>query len=276
MEALLKEEKTVVETELIPPEKMKQELLGKYPAKVARRRSKQIVIKDRDAEEIQANVRTIPGIISQRGCCYAGCKGVVLGPTRDIINLTHGPVGCGFYSWLTRRNQTKPKSPDDHNFMTYCFTTDMQEQEIVFGGEKKLKQAIQEAYDTFKPKAIGIFATCPVGLIGDDVHSVAREMKEKLGINIFAFSCEGYKGVSQSAGHHIANNGIFKHVIGLDDTVKEGKYKINLLGEYNIGNGVSVWIASIRSGTKSTCWENTTSAATRLRLNAYLINAESR
>ena len=67
------------------------------------------------------------------------------------------------------------------------------------------------------------------------MHSVAREMKEKLGINVFGFSCEGYKGVSQSAGHHIANNGIFTNVVGLNDNVKEGKYKINLLGEYNIG-----------------------------------------
>ncbi len=74
-----------------------------------------------------------------------------------------------------------------------------------------------------------------MGLIGDDVHAVAREMKEKLGINVFGFSCEGYKGVSQSAGHHIANNGVFKHIVGLDDTVREGEFKINLLGEYNIG-----------------------------------------
>jgi nitrogenase molybdenum-iron protein alpha chain len=74
-----------------------------------------------------------------------------------------------------------------------------------------------------------------VGLIGDDVHAVAREMKAKLGINVFGFSCEGYKGVSQSAGHHIANNGIFTHVVGLDDEIKGGRYRINLLGEYNIG-----------------------------------------
>jgi nitrogenase molybdenum-iron protein alpha chain len=98
-----------------------------------------------------------------------------------------------------------------------------------------LKRAIQEAYDTFHPKSIAVFATCPVGLIGDDIHTVCREMKAKLGINIFGFSCEGYKGVSQSAGHHIANNGIFTHVVGTDDTVREGHYKINLLGEYNIG-----------------------------------------
>jgi nitrogenase molybdenum-iron protein alpha chain len=221
-------------------EEAKQELLSKYPTKVARKRAKQIVVNevapDSCVPEIQSNVRTIPGIISQRGCTYAGCKGVVLGPTRDIVNITHGPIGCGFYSWLTRRNQTKPKGPEDHNFMMYCFSTDMQEEQIVFGGEKKLKQAVQEAYDLFKPKAIGIFSTCPVGLIGDDVHAVAREMKEKFGdCNVFGFSCEGYKGVSQSAGHHIANNGVFTHIVGLDDTEQEGKFKINLLGEYNIG-----------------------------------------
>jgi nitrogenase molybdenum-iron protein alpha chain len=220
-------------------EEVKKELLSKYPTKVARKRAKQIVINQVDPEscvpEIQSNVRTVPGIITQRGCTYAGCKGVVLGPTRDIVNITHGPIGCGFYSWLTRRNQTRPDGPEGHNFMPYCFSTDMQDEQIIFGGEKKLRQAIQEAYDLFKPKAIAVFATCPVGLIGDDVHAVTREMREKLGVNVFAFSCEGYKGVSQSAGHHIANNGIFTHVVGLDDTVKEGKFKINLLGEYNIG-----------------------------------------
>ncbi len=222
----------------LTPEEIKQNLLAAYPVKVARKRAKHIVINDPTPEtmpEIGANVRTIPGIITQRGCTYAGCKGVVLGPTRDIVNITHGPIGCGFYSWLTRRNQTRPTSDDDDNYMTYCFSTDMSEENIVFGGEKRLKQAIQEAYDIFKPKAIGIFSTCPVGLIGDDVHAVAKEMKEKLGINIFGFSCEGYKGVSQSAGHHIANNQLFKHVIGTDDTPSDGKYRINLLGEYNIG-----------------------------------------
>ncbi len=221
------------------PVEVKAELLKVYPPKVARKRDKQIIINRKDEEgnspEIQANVRTIPGIITQRGCSYAGCKGVVLGPTRDIVNLTHGPIGCGFYSWLTRRNQTKPETADSPNYMTYCFSTDMREEEIIFGGEKKLKAAIREIYNMIKPKAIGIFSTCPVGLIGDDVHAVAREMKEELGINIFGFSCEGYKGVSQSAGHHIANNELFRNIVGLDDTVKDGDYKINLLGEYNIG-----------------------------------------
>ncbi len=220
-------------------------MLEKYPAKVARKRQKAIVINDKTAsQEIQANVRTVPGIITQRGCTYAGCKGVVLGPTRDIINLTHGPIGCGFYSWLTRRNQTtvQGQTPENQeNFMTYCFSTDMQDSNIVFGGEKKLRQSIEEAYALVHPKAIGVFATCPVGLIGDDIHQVSKECTEKFGdCNVFAFSCEGYKGVSQSAGHHIANNQLFKHVIGTREDAPEGKYKINLLGEYNIGGDAFV------------------------------------
>jgi nitrogenase molybdenum-iron protein alpha chain len=232
-----------VDPSTLDPQEVKKELIGSYPPKVARKRAKQITVNkvndDGSVPKIQANVRTIPGIITQRGCCYAGCKGVVLGPTRDIINLTHGPIGCGFYSWLTRRNQTDPsESPDGHNFMTYCFSTDMQDQEVIFGGEKKLKQAIQEAYDIFHPKAISIFSTCPVGLIGDDVDAVAREMKEKLGINVFGFSCEGYKGVSQSAGHHIANNGLFP-------TSSAGTTP---LAKANIA---------------STCWASTILAATR-------------
>ena len=120
--------------------------------------------------------------------------------------------------------------------MPYCFSTDMQDEDIIFGGEKKLGASIQEAYDLFHPKGICVFATCPVGLIGDDIHAVCKKMHDKFGdCNVFAFSCEGYKGVSQSAGHHIANNQVFRHVVGENDEKVDAEYKINLLGEYNIG-----------------------------------------
>ena len=222
-------------------EEFREEVLRKYPPKVAKKRARQIVINNVEGGEITpeilANTRTIPGIISMRGCAYAGCKGVVLGPTRDILQITHGPIGCGFYSWLTRRNQTRPCTDTDPNYMTYAMSTYLQEDEIIFGGEKKLRAAIDEAVARFHPRAIGIFSTCPVGLIGDDVHAVARAMEEKYpDINIFGFSCEGYKGVSQSAGHHVANNKVFTDVVGVNDSYeKPGKFRFNILGEYNIG-----------------------------------------
>lgn len=222
--------------ETITAQALKEEMLKIYPAKTKRKREKQILSNDpENTPEIGANSRTIPGIITQRGCTYAGCKGVVLGPIHDIVHITHGPIGCAFYSWLSRRNLAKPVNKGDTNYLQYCMSTDMQEEEIVFGGEKKLAQACREAYALFKPRAIAIYSTCPVGLIGDDVHAVARKMSEELGINVCGFSCEGYKGVSQSAGHHIANNGVFKHMVGKLDMEQTNPFSINVLGEYNIG-----------------------------------------
>ncbi|WP_202813783.1 nitrogenase molybdenum-iron protein alpha chain [Defluviitalea phaphyphila] len=215
-------------------EKAMEKILDSYPAKVMKNRKKHMLIKKSDEkQEITANTRTIPGIITNRGCCYAGCKGVVVGPLIDMVHIVHGPIGCSYYTWNTRRNKGKA-TRGEKNFLHYCFSTDMQESDIVFGGEKKLRQAIKEAVEIFKPEAITISATCPVGLIGDDIHTVAAEAEKEYGIKVVAFSCEGYKGVSQSAGHHIANNGLMKHIIGTGNDEKI-PYSINLLGEYNIG-----------------------------------------
>ncbi|MBA5851674.1 nitrogenase molybdenum-iron protein alpha chain [Clostridium sp. cel8] len=211
------------------------EILEPYPAKTYKKRKEHIVVKTKEDPNpvITANVRTIPGVITARGCCYAGCKGVVMGPVKDMVHITHGPVGCSFYTWGGRRNKAKPED-GGQNFIEYVFGTDMQEKNIVFGGVEKLKQAIKEAIDIFHPKAIGIYATCPVGLIGDDINAVAAEAQKEYGVPVLAFNCEGYKGVSQSAGHHIANNTLMSQVIGTGNN-KHKKYSVNMLGEYNIG-----------------------------------------
>ncbi len=209
-------------------------VLDKYSAKVFRNRKKHIIELEEDRQEIAANSRSIPGVINHRGCCYAGCKGVVLGPTKDVIVLTHGPIGCGYYSWLTRRNKAVADE-GGQNFVPYCFSTDLQESDIVFGGEKKLDKAIEEAVELFHPEAIFICSTCPVGLIGDDLPAAAKRNSEKYGIDVISFPCEGYKGVSQSGGHHIANNIIVKEIIGKDMSYKPTKPSVNILGEYNIG-----------------------------------------
>ncbi|MFP4016339.1 MAG: nitrogenase molybdenum-iron protein alpha chain [Halanaerobiales bacterium] len=209
-------------------------IIDAYPGKTMKNRKSHIIRKEKGKKQkIDANTRTIPGIISNRGCCYAGCKAVVLGPIKDVVHLVHGPIGCSYYAWGTRRNKGR-SSESGKNYLNYCFSTDMQDPDIVFGGEKKLRKAIDEAVEIFEPDAITISATCPVGLIGDDINSVAAEAQKEYGIPILAFNCEGYKGVSQSAGHHIANNELMEHVVGTKER-EVGKYAVNILGEYNIG-----------------------------------------
>lgn len=212
-----------------------EEMLEAYPGKTMKKRRKHIVKRDsqQGKQKIKANQRSIPGIMTNRGCCYAGCKGVVGGPVKDMVHIVHGPIGCSYYAWKTRRNKGKAQEGND-NFLNYCFSTDMQDTDVVFGGEKKLEQAIEEAVEIFDPWAIGVYATCPIGLIGDDIDAVAKRAQEKYEIPVLSFDCEGYKGVSQSAGHHIANNEFMKDLIGKKDK-ETGKYSVNILGEYNIG-----------------------------------------
>lgn len=214
----------------------RENVLESYSSRVYKNRKQHIVeVGNNDNNNIiTANTRTVPGIITQRGCCYAGCKGVVLGPIKDAAIITHGPIGCAYYSWGTRRHKAQPEE-GKKSFLEYCFSTDLQESDIVFGGEKKLKQAIKEVIEIFDPAIILICSTCPVGLIGDDIHATAKETEEQYGKKCIAFSCEGYKGVSQSAGHHIANNQLIRYIIGTGDKEPETKYSVNILGEYNIG-----------------------------------------
>ncbi len=50
-----------------------------------------------------ANAETIPGTLSERGCSYCGAKLVIGGVLKDTIQMIHGPVGCAYDTWHTKR-----------------------------------------------------------------------------------------------------------------------------------------------------------------------------
>ena len=73
------------------------------------------------------------------------------------------------------------------------FSTNLSETDVILGGEEKLARALDEAVERYRPKAVAVCATCPVGLIGDDIQQVAREAAERHGIDVLPLSCEGFK-----------------------------------------------------------------------------------
>jgi nitrogenase molybdenum-iron protein alpha chain len=69
----------------------REKVLDQYSARVFKNRKDHIVQLDKEeceVPEIAANSRSVPGIMTSRGCCYAGCKGVVLGPLQDVVVLS--------------------------------------------------------------------------------------------------------------------------------------------------------------------------------------------
>jgi nitrogenase molybdenum-iron protein alpha chain len=199
------------------------EVLKAYPEKMAKRRAKHLGTFEEGKPDcgVKSNIKSLPGVMTIRGCAYAGSKGVVWGPIKDMIHISHGPVGCGQYSWAARRNYYIGVTGID-TFVTMQFTSDFQEKDIVFGGDKKLDKIIDEIQDLFPlNKGISIQSECPIGLIGDDIEAVSKKKsKEYEGKTIVPVRCEGFRGVSQSLGHHIANDAIRDWVFDKTDPNK--------------------------------------------------------
>lgn len=222
-----------------------EEVLKGMPEKTAKNRSKHLGIGLPDDESqktcgnVRSNKKTVPGVMSQRGCAYAGSKGVVWGPIKDMIHISHGPIGCGQYSRAGRRNYYIGTTGVD-TFVTMNFSTDFQERDIVFGGDKKLAQALDELNTLFPLNhGITVQSECPIGLIGDDIQAVAKKKSAELNKPVVAVSCEGFRGVSQSLGHHIANDTIRDYVFPLSQKMHKDfestPYDVAIIGDYNIG-----------------------------------------
>jgi nitrogenase molybdenum-iron protein alpha chain len=220
---------------------MISEVLTAYPEKTAKKRAKHLATFEEGKSDcgVKSNLKTIPGVMTIRGCAYAGSKGVVWGPIKDMVHISHGPVGCGQYSWAARRNYFIGTTGVDA-FGTMQFTSDFQENDIVFGGDKKLARVIDEIQTLFPlNKGISIQSECPVGLIGDDIEGVSKAKAKQYAKTIVPVRCEGFRGISQSLGHHIANDSIrdfvFDKMGDKPARFESTPYDVTIIGDYNIG-----------------------------------------
>jgi nitrogenase molybdenum-iron protein alpha chain len=218
-----------------------QEVLEVYPEKARKDREKHLAVNDQSIEQskkcITSNRKSLPGVMTIRGCAYAGSKGVVWGPIKDMIHISHGPVGCGQYSRAGRRNYYVGTT-GINTFGTMNFTSDFQEKDIVFGGDKKLAKLITEIELLFPlNKGISVQSECPIGLIGDDIEAVSKKAAKEIDKPVVPVRCEGFRGVSQSLGHHIANDAIRDWVLPRREgkTFEGTPYDVAVIGDYNIG-----------------------------------------
>jgi nitrogenase molybdenum-iron protein alpha chain len=177
-------------------------------------------------------LNTVPGSISERGCAYCGAKHVIGTPMKDVIHLSHGPVGCTYDTW-----QTKRYISDDGNFqLKYTFASDVKEAHIIFGAEGLLKQNILDAFAAFPHiKRMTVYQTCGTALIGDDIEAVAQEVMDELpDVDIFVCNSPGFAGPSQSGGHHKINIAWVNQKVGTVEPEITSDHVINYVGEYNI------------------------------------------
>lgn len=199
---------------------------------VLKERTGQIHRKGVQPFELDCNKDSLAGAVSQRACVFCGSR-VVLYPIADALHLVHGPIGCAVYTWDIRGALSS--GPELHRL---SFSTDLQEIDVIFGGEKKLASALSELIDIHKPKAAFVYSTCIVGLIGDDLEAVCKKASLEKQIPVLPVQSEGFKG-NKRAGYEAACKAMAQ-LVGMGDIKDISPYSINILGDFNLAG--EIWL----------------------------------
>jgi len=170
-----------------------------------------------------------PGEGTERSCAYDGAR-VVLMPITDAIHLVHGPIACAGNSWDNRGARSSGSQ-----LYRRGFTTELLQNDVVFGGEKKLHRAILDLAARYagEAKAIFVYATCVTAMTGDDVEAVCKAAAAEVPIPVIPVNTPGFIG-DKNIGNRLAGELLLEHVIGKAEPATLTPYDVNLIGEYNI------------------------------------------
>jgi len=194
-------------------------------------RKNQVAEAGANSQTVIGNKNSLAGSVSQRACVFCGSR-VVLYPIGDALHIIHGPIGCAAYTWDIRGSQTSGRE-----LHRLSFSTDLHEKEVVFGGEQKLYKSLVELIDLYRPKAAFVYTTCIVGVIGDDVERICKQVEREKNIPIIPVQAPGFQG-SKKDGYKVACEALFT-LVGTGDRPAE-KYSINILGDFNLAG--ELWI----------------------------------
>ncbi len=173
---------------------------------------------------------SVSGSVSQRACVYCGAR-VVLNPITDAFHIVHGPIGCASYTWDIRGSLSSGS-----DLYRNSFSTDLKEKDVIFGGEKRLTAALEEVIELYHPRLIFVYATCIVGVIGDDVEAVCKRMSAKHKLRVIPVKSPGFSG-NKSTGYKLACDAIMELITAHKTAKRPG---INILGDFNLAG--ELWI----------------------------------
>ncbi|MDR3255614.1 MAG: hypothetical protein LBT31_08590 [Synergistaceae bacterium] len=162
------------------------------------------------------------GDLTDSGRSFSQCMGCstsnatcAVALIQDSAVISHGPVGCAgclhefAFTYRVNGVHRGVKNPKQR----HIFSTNMDENDTVYGGNEKLALTIREAYARVRPNVIFIVTTCASGIIGDDVQGVSDEAEAELGIPVVPIFCEGFRSKIWTSGFDAGYHGIARKLI---------------------------------------------------------------
>ena len=164
--------------------------------------------------------------------CAQMCAATVTNHIRGSAVVYHSPMGC--FANIPAQNESthnaaKARGIEPFDVRSVC--SNISEKDTIYGGLKKLRDAIKLANDRFAPTCIFIQSSCAAGIVGDDIESVADELADELGIPVVPVFCEGFKSKAWSTGFDAGYHGILRKIVKKSDKKQPDLVNIfNFLG----------------------------------------------
>jgi nitrogenase molybdenum-iron protein alpha chain len=158
---------------------------------------------------------------SQAGLCQLLPTLGMLLTLPDTAVVIHGAIGCGSTGFgmntaikLHHLLRGNPNAKD-----SLWFSTNLDESDVVHGGEKRLEETILAVAQKYQPKSIIVLQTCTPSIIGDDLVGVIEKIRPLTDIPLLYSHCEGFKTKIWATGYDVAFHAM---VHGFIEKDKEG------------------------------------------------------
>jgi len=125
----------------------------------------------------------------------------------DVIVL-HGPAGCNF-----RASRLLEK--DD----IIVVTSSLDQNSVIFGGEKRLVETLSEVEGRFSPDLVGIVGTCCAAIIGEDIEKSVK--KAKVGFKTLVVNCDPYNPDNVDGAMRTLEAAVRKGIISIEEASRQ-------------------------------------------------------
>src|SRR5574344_2271781 len=115
---------------------------------------------------------------SQSSSCLSGCALNALAAIRNVAVVYHAPAGCTAMASNDAVKFGQIAARINATTHSVFISTDLNENDTVFGAIESLRKIVKHTYDEYKPDAIFISTSCVSGVIGENIDDLAQELKE--------------------------------------------------------------------------------------------------
>lgn len=152
---------------------------------------------DTEGDQLKQRIRTLTQINQDEVTAAL----YVLTSISQAVVIVHGVIGCAasglaFYKENANR----------------IYSTNLCERDTILGGEEKLRQAINRAYEETNPKVIFIVGTPVVAINNDDVNSMLYDF-EDIDAKIIPINTDGFKTKTFITGYDLVLHSLLQHVV---------------------------------------------------------------